>query len=75
MMFNTTDDKGKNITLYDDNIFTYCPDCGRLVYPNKDQLADVIRYHGFVGTTMYCDACGKRHKKDCGHKSTSENMD
>lgn len=62
-MFYTTDDNGNNVELYEDNIFTYCPNCGRKVYPNKEELVNIVLNHDLSGTTMYCDKCGnKRHR-------------
>lgn len=63
-MFYTTDDNGNNVELYEDNIFTYCPDCGRKVYVDEELFADIILETDLAGTTVFCDECDKKRIKE-----------
>ena len=74
-MFYTTDDSGNDVELYEDNIFTYCPDCGRKVYVDGELFADIILETDLAGTTMYCRECGeKRHTRRRGHEHKAEKV-
>lgn len=58
------------IDLYDDEIFTTCPGCGKEVQVEPQDLVEIIQSGGdFVGTNIYCNGCFSK-KDDLKHEKT-----
>lgn len=50
------------VDLYEDEIFSTCPECGKEVQVEPVVVASIINSEdGFSGTSIYCDDCA--HKK------------
>jgi hypothetical protein len=46
------------VPIYDDEIFTICPSCGKEMEVDINLLADIIKDGGdFGGTSIYCKEC------------------
>lgn len=55
-----TEDIEIKVNLYDDEIYTQCPNCGKEIEVQPSTLKTVIEEDGLLtGTTIYCDDCGK----------------
>ena len=52
------------VPLYEDEIYTSCPACGKEIQPNPIDLADIIKEQALSNTTVYCDKCSKLIKCD-----------
>ncbi|MBU5214392.1 hypothetical protein [Heyndrickxia oleronia] len=51
------------IDLYDDEIFTQCPDCGVEQEVETDVIIGVLKDGGdFASTSIYCKECSKKIK-------------
>lgn len=49
------------IDLYDDEIFTQCPDCGVELEVDNETLIAVLKDDGdFPSTSIYCKECSKK---------------
>ena len=48
------------IDLYEDEIFTQCPNCGQEIQLPPKELAEIIKEHGITGTSVYCEKCSKK---------------
>lgn len=61
------DQKEMDVELYEDEIFTYCGDCGTEMEVEPPMLAGIINDGGdFSGTTFYCVTCSEKRKKRDG---------
>lgn len=47
------------VDLYDDEIFTRCPKCGKEIQVEKETLANVLKVGDLAGTSIYCEKCLK----------------
>ena len=61
---------GSEVKLYDEDIYTYCPECGKRLYPFRNVgLSEFLEGFDddveleFATTTMVCDDCLKKIKK------------
>lgn len=70
MFFIKDNVTGREVELYESDIYTYCPECGKRLFPLKDTgLQEFLE--GFdedfdfelATTTMVCEDCLKKIKK------------
>lgn len=50
------------IDLYDDEIFTQCPECGKEILVDTEMLIDVLSDGDFLGTSVYCEKCSEKRR-------------
>lgn len=50
------------IDLYDDEIYTQCPICGKEIQIDGEFLAKILNDGDLVGTSIYCDKCTKKRR-------------
>lgn len=48
------------VDLYDDEIFTQCPKCGKEIQVEPEELAEIIKNQGLASTSIYCEECSKK---------------
>jgi len=64
---------GREVELWEDDIYTYCPECGKKLYPFKglsapglhefvDSFPEDYEFE-FASTTLICEDCTKKIKK------------
>lgn len=62
-MFYVKTNLNKNIEikvdLYDDEIFTQCPKCGKEIQVDNETLANILKDADLIGTSLYCVECSK----------------
>ena len=76
---------GREVELYEDDIYTYCPKCGKKLYPFKglsapglheflDSFPEDYEFE-FASTALICEDCAKNinEPKRKGEKAMSEN--
>lgn len=70
MFFIKDDVTGREVELYEDDIYTYCPECGKKLYPFKDMgiqefLDGFPKDYNFefISTALICEDCTKKIKK------------
>ncbi len=49
--------KGKKLEIYEDNVFTLCPICGR---EHPVDLMSILPEGDLYGTNVYCTDCSKK---------------
>lgn len=65
---------GREVELWEDDIYTYCPECGKKLYPFKglsapglhefvDSFPEDYEFE-FASTTLICEDCTKKIKAD-----------
>lgn len=54
--------KGKKLEIYDDNVFTICPQCGK---EHCVDIQDVLAHEGadLFGTAVYCKDCTIKNRR------------
>jgi len=56
-----TDEVEIKMKLYDDEIYTSCPDCGKEMQVDADTIVSILGNGGdFAGTSIYCVDCSKK---------------
>lgn len=53
------------IDLFEDEIYTQCPKCGKEIQINSEELADIIKDQCLTSTNVYCKDCAKEVIKKC----------
>jgi hypothetical protein len=49
------------VDLYDDEIFTACPSCGKEMQFEPKEIAEILADDGeFASTVVYCSSCSKK---------------
>ena len=65
-MFYVKTNLNKNIEikvdLYDDEIFTQCPKCGKEIQVDNETLANILKDADLSSTSLYCGKCSKEVK-------------
>lgn len=56
---NISDNVQIEVDLYEDEIYTQCPKCGKEIQIDSDELSEVIKEQGLVSTSIYCKDCLK----------------
>lgn len=60
---NLSDDVVLTAPIYDDEIYTKCPECGVEHAVDPKTIAQIINGGGdFIGTTVYCDRCSNQRR-------------
>ena len=62
---------GREVELWEEDIYTYCPECGKRLYPFKDMgiqefldgFPEDYEFE-FISTTLICEDCTKKIKAD-----------
>lgn len=50
-----------NVDLYEDEIYSTCPGCGKEVHVEPEHLARIITDgDDFSGTSFYCEVCSEK---------------
>lgn len=53
------------VPIYNDEIFTQCPGCGKEIQVEPDTLAEIIKDGGDMGgTSIYCKECSLKRPND-----------
>ncbi len=52
------------IDLYDDEIYTICPKCGKELQVGNETLAGVLKDCDLASTSLYCEECSKNINKN-----------
>lgn len=59
--FSINDEIEIRVPLYDDEIFTQCPGCGKEIQIDSNLLTDIIKDGGDMGgTSIYCEECSSK---------------
>lgn len=56
---NISDDVEIKVDLYDDEIFTQCPKCGKEIPVETEDLKLVLKDGDFASSSLYCEECSK----------------
>ena len=71
MFFIKDDTTGREVELWEEDIYTYCPECGKRLYPFKDmgiqEFLDGFPEDydfDFISATLICEDCIKKIKAD-----------
>lgn len=51
------------VDLYEDEIYTQCPKCGKEIQVPTDVLKEILEYGDFASTSLYCSKCQKNKEK------------
>lgn len=51
------------VDLYEDEIYTQCPECGKEIQLDAEELADIIAEQGLASTSVYCEHCSQKIEK------------
>ena len=57
-----SDDIGIKIDIYDDEIFTQCPKCGKEIQVDNETLVNILKDADLSSTSLYCGKCSKEVK-------------
>ena len=58
------------VPMYDNRIYTQCPDCGTEHAVEIADIARIIHEGGdFVNTSVYCEKCSKKEKTAASHSA------
>ena len=49
--------------LYEDEIYTQCPKCGKEIQIEAEELANIIKDQALASTSVYCKQCSKEEEK------------
>lgn len=53
------------VDLYDDEIFTMCPECGIEHEVDTEMIISILKNGGdFSSTSVYCSDCSKSNKRE-----------
>ena len=52
------------VDLYEDEIYTQCPKCGKEIQLETEELANIIKDQALASTSVYCEQCSKEVKND-----------
>lgn len=58
------DDTELKINLYDDEIYTTCPKCGKEMKLDTEDVKLVLRDSDFSSGILYCEECSKEINKN-----------
>lgn len=61
---NISDNLEIKVDLYDDEIYTTCPICGKEVQVDPMDFAEVLKEGDLAGTQIYCDKCSEEYEKE-----------
>lgn len=56
---NISDDVEIKVDLYDDEIYTQCPKCGKEIQVETEVLRQVLLDGDLASTSLYCEKCSK----------------
>ncbi len=56
---NINDEIELEIELYEDDIYTYCRDCGKIIQIENEHLADILKCGDLSNTSVCCKECSK----------------
>lgn len=56
---NISDDIEIKVDLYDDEIYTQCPKCGKEIQLEAEHLAEIVKDQGLSDTSTYCEKCSE----------------
>lgn len=56
---NISDDVEIKINLYDDEIYTQCPKCGKEMQVETEDLKLVLKDGDLASSSLYCEKCSK----------------
>ncbi|ARK32175.1 hypothetical protein BkAM31D_21280 [Halalkalibacter krulwichiae] len=59
-----TDDIQINVDIYEDQIFTKCPDCEVEIQADNDLLISVLKDGDLSSTSIICEQCTRTRKKN-----------
>lgn len=45
--------------LYEDEIYTYCRECNKVIQIEMEHLAEILKDGGLASTTVCCKDCSK----------------
>lgn len=49
------------VDLYDDQIFTQCPNCGKEMQVESEKIPEIFKDGGdFASTSFFCSECSKK---------------
>jgi len=57
---NINDDIEIRISIYDDELFTTCPDCGKEIEVDTESLRMILKNGDLSSTSMCCEECSAR---------------
>ncbi len=61
------------VELYEDEIYTYCPGCGKVIYVTNEVLVDILKECDLPSTSLICSPeCTEKWKKEI---ATAEDSD
>lgn len=60
---NISDNVEIKVDLYDDEIFTQCPKCGKEMQVETEELKQVLEGGDLAGSSLYCEKCSKQLEK------------
>lgn len=55
--------KDIKVDLYEDEIYTQCPKCGKEIQIEPKELASIIAEEGLTSTNVYCEQCSHKIEK------------
>lgn len=62
-----------NVPLYDNRIYTQCPDCGTEHTIEPDILAHIVSEGGdFAGSSVFCEKCSQ--KETAARRATTKSI-
>lgn len=59
-----SDDVNIEMELYEDEICTYCPNCGKEIHLEPEHLADIIQDQALSSTSVYCKKCSRLKRRN-----------
>ena len=69
---NISDNVEIKVDLYEDEIYTQCPKCGKEIQIEAEEIADIVREQGLASTSVYCEECSKEVKN--ANQKTNNNI-
>lgn len=54
-----SDNVGIKVDLYDDEIYTQCPKCGKEIQIETEVLKQVLEDGDLASSSLYCEKCSK----------------
>lgn len=54
-----SDDVEVKVDLYDDEIYTQCPKCGKEIQVETGELNQVLENGDLANSSLYCENCSK----------------
>ncbi len=56
---NISDNLEIKVDLYDDEIYTQCPKCGKEIQAETEVLKQVLEDGNLASSSLYCEKCSK----------------